>query len=538
MLAILKSLFSRPESKAKTAPSAASQAVYDRGKASQQQGDLEGAISDFRRAIELDPENRLAYRDLCLALVQQGDPVQARRVILRGLSVAPLFPDFHYYLGNLYSLDNDYEKAIASYQKALALKPDFAEVRFNLGILRRKSGEFERAEAGYRDALTIHPDDAEVLNKLGETLDNLGKYPEAADCYRKSVALDPDNAVANYNLGAAAFREAAFEEALACLRKSVALNPALYKAKFSLGNLLLLLGQFEEAWDAYESRWQRDDFVARSFSRPRWSGATGISGKTLLLHAEQGLGDTLQFVRYVDKLSALGARVILEVQEPLKTILQSYPGTSGVFVKGEELPDFDFHCPLMSLPHAFRTDLSGIPAPARYLVAPAERVAHWSQRLGGQPTPHIGLVWSGNPAHGDDHNRSLPLSSLASLWQDGKRSFLCLQKEIREQDRGVLDASPWLIKLSPELMDFAETAAVIENLDLIITVDTSVAHLAGALGKPVWILLPFVPDWRWLLDRSDSPWYPSARLFRQRQPGNWESVIRNLDLALAAEFDA
>jgi hypothetical protein len=269
----------------------------------------------------------------------------------------------------------------------------------------------------------------------------------------------------------------------------------------------------------------------RSFTQPLWLGQNEIAGKTVLLHAEQGFGDTIQFCRYVPLVTARSARVILEVQEPLRELMASLAGTTQVVPLDSVLPDFDVQCPLLSLPLAFKTRLATIPSAVPYLGAPSQAVMDWDTSLGPKRRPRIGLAWSGRPTHKNDHNRSIPLGALLPLL-DIDATFVSLQKDVRPADAKVLNERSDLLHFGDEIRDFADTAAIISNLDLVIAIDTSVVHLAGALAKPVWVLLPFMPDWRWLLDRDDSPWYPTARLFRQDATQAWDNVIARVHAAL------
>jgi hypothetical protein len=338
------------------------------------------------------------------------------------------------------------------------------------------------------------------------------------------------------NLGTAFQAKNDLPAALANYRQAIALRPALPQAHFNEAVCLLLAGEMREGWQKYEYRWQCEQRkFKRSFTPPLWLGADSLTGKTLLVYPEQGLGDTLQFVRYVPLLAARGATVLLEVQPRLHTLMNSLPGAKAVYARGEVLPDFDVHCPLLSLPLAFSTTLNDIPASVPYLQAPADKVAHWRERLGSSHAPRIGVVWSGGPYHKTDHLRSIPLEQFKAVLDPNIR-FFSLQKEVKEPDAVILAATPEITPLGEQIADFADTAAIIANLDLVISVDTAVAHLAGALGKPTWILLPFAPDWRWLLGRDDSPWYPSARLFRQTTPGDWDSVLQRVRLELARCF--
>jgi hypothetical protein len=296
----------------------------------------------------------------------------------------------------------------------------------------------------------------------------------------------------------------------------------------------LLTGEFRAGWANYEFRFMKSPPAERNrFAQPRWQGEP-LAGKTILVHAEQGLGDTIQFARYLPLLAAQGARVLVEAQAPLKTLLESLPGELEFFVRGESLPPFDVHCPLLSLAHGFGTELATIPSATPYLAAPSEALSRWAMRFPVSTQPRVGVVWSGNPRHENDHRRSLSFDEFRPVLMAPGIEFFSLQKNAKPADAAALAALPHVTDLGSELATFADTAAVIAHLDVVIAVDTSVAHLAGALGKPVWVLLPFAPDWRWLLGRDDSPWYPSARLFRQPRIGDWQTVAAEVGHALAA----
>ena len=322
------------------------------------------------------------------------------------------------------------------------------------------------------------------------------------------------------------------DEALASYVRALKVRPDFAEVRWNEALCRLMLGEFELGWQKYEWRWKTTSFVPslRNFPQPLWLGKEPLGGKTILLHAEQGLGDTIQFCRYARQVVALGARVVLEVQPALKSLLQGLEGVSLLLGRGARLPDFDYHCPLMSLPLAFEADLSNISAAAYLQSEPAKR-HHWQARLGPASKTRIGLAWSGSTRHTNDHNRSLSLQQLTPLISD-EAQYYCLQKELRPADLAVLAKTPGIEYLGDSLKDFSDTAAVVELMDVVITVDTSVAHLAGAMGKEVWILLPFSPDWRWLLERSDSPWYGSARLFRQTALDDWAGVLGQVQEAL------
>jgi hypothetical protein len=355
-------------------------------------------------------------------------------------------------------------------------------------------GRNEEALAHYDRAIALKPDFAEAHGNRGLVFDELFRMDEAAECYRKSIALKPDYPNAHWNL---------------------ALNR-------------LRVGDLKTGWAEAEWRWETPHLPIkdRNFGPTLWLGAEPLRGKTILLHSDQGLGDALHFCRYVPMVAAMGANVILEVQKELYELLSGLAGVSKLVARGETLPDFDFHCPLCSLPLAFDTVLDTIPSATPY-ISVGNNTDAWKNRLASVKSPRIGLVWSGNPTQSADRTRSMTLEALLPILET-KASFISLQKEVRPADREVLDQQKKILDLGPELKSFADTAAVVSQLDLVITVDTSVAHLVGALGRPVWILLCYVPCWRYLLHRTDSPWYPTARLFRQTEARDWRTVVREV----------
>jgi len=302
--------------------------------------------------------------------------------------------------------------------------------------------------------------------------------------------------------------------------------------------VLLLSGDLELGWELYEWRWKTEHFAPyiRSFRQPQWSGMESLEGRSLLLHSEQGLGDAIQFSRYAEQAANLGARVILEVCKPLAGLFSDLAGVTELVFKGEPLPTFDFHCPLMSLPLAFKTRLESIPCPPRYLRADTIKLSQWTNRLGEKTRPRVGLVWSGSATNTNDHNRSIPVSTLMQQMPVNFQ-YVSLQKDIRDSDKRWLESQTRLLNFDQDLNDFSDTAALCELMDVIISIDTSVAHLSGALGRPTWILLPFSPDWRWLMDRDDSPWYRSVKLFRQDNIGDWESVLARVAASLSKLHD-
>ena len=351
--------------------------------------------------------------------------------------------------------------------------------------------------------------------------------------YEKSLALKPDLAQAWLGRGNVFKDLKHYDEAFAAYDQALALKPYLAEAHCNEALTRLLLGDTEPGWKKYEYRWDTKPMRGwkRNFSQPLWLGDSDIQNKTILIHAEQGLGDALMACRYIPMLASLGARVVAEVQPSLKSLLESLDGVSQLVVKGEPIPHFDVHCPIMSFPLAFKTTLETIPAKIPYLAVSQTKSEKWRAKLTGTALK-VGVVWAGNPNHIQDLDRSIPLENILPILSVKGANYFSLQKELRHGDKELLDFNSQIMRLDLEINDFQDTAAIMISLDLVLSCDTSIVHLAGALGKPIWVLLPFNPDWRWLLDRSDSPWYPTARLFRQTRRGEWPTVIDDVCVEL------
>jgi hypothetical protein len=362
----------------------------------------------------------------------------------------------------------------------------------------------------------------------------LKRFEEALACCDRAAALQPNLPKAHYNRGNALRMLGRFEEAVASYQRECAARPDFAEAHYNEALCRLLIGDLRRGWDEHEWRWRTKELGQgrRDFPQPLWAGGEEIAGRTILIHAEQGFGDIIQFCRYVRLVADRGARVILEVPPALYELMGSLRGAAQVVCTGHPLPRFDLHCPLLSAPRAFGTDLASIPAAMPYLRAAEERKAHWSARLGPRTRPRIGIAWSGYQAHKNDHNRSIALDAFSSIFAGSEVSLVSVQREVRDADAATLRERSDVLHFGDELTSFADTAALISALDLVVSVDTGVAHLAGALAKPVWVLLPFIPDWRWLLDRDDSPWYPTVRLFRQDAMCAWDPVFARVRAAL------
>jgi tetratricopeptide (TPR) repeat protein len=426
-----------------------------------------------------------------------------------------------------------FDQALAAYDRALALAPDHLETLTNRGVLLHGLARYDEALASHDRAISVQPGHAAALDNRGVTLRKLGRLEEALRNHDSALAARPDYAEALVNRGVTLNDLKRFDEALASYNRAIALRPDDADAHFLKSLSSLVTGDLSRGWIEYE--WRRRAAIAgitpRDFPQPLWIGDEGIAGKTILLHSEQGFGDSIQFCRYAPLVAASGARVILEVEAPLRELMTSLAGAATIVAKGSPLPGFDLQCPLPSLPLAFKTAIDTIPSSVPYLRAPKQAVAHWAASLGAKRALRIGLAWAGNPKHVRDRERSMQLRDLLPLLEIDA-TFVSLQKEVRAGDAEIL-AKCGMLRFGERLGDFSDTAGLISQLDLVISVDTGVAHLAGALAKPVWILLTDAPDWRWLLDREDSLWYPSARLFRQGDAREWGSVIARVGDALA-----
>jgi tetratricopeptide (TPR) repeat protein len=490
-----------------------------------QEGDLDRAEKLCAGILEHRPQDFDALHLRGIINSRRHRPVEALRFLAEALKANPGSTDAMSNLGLALHATGRYDEAIAYYRHALHLVPDHPEILYNLANSLLELGRIDEALTSYDAVLAIAPDHVGALVNRGNTLLRLNQPVAAKASYDAALALMPGHPQILTNRGHALRRLDRPAEALADLGAAVAVAPEFAEAHFEAAMAHLALGDFAAGWKAYEWRWKTAAFTRyrRPFRAPPWLGDEAVSGKTILLHAEQGFGDTIQFIRYAPLLAERGARVICEVQPELLPLLSQLPDIT-VIACGERLPAFDLHCPLLSLPLAFATQAGSIPAAIPDLAAPAERVAAWRDRL-TPGRPRAGFVWSGSPSHKNDSNRSIALSRLAALFDDPALRCFSLQGELRDGDRETLAGLPDLIELGSGFRDFADTAAVISLLDVVVSVDTAVAHLAGALGKPTWTLLPFHADWRWLTKRSGSPWYPTMRLFRQQEPGNWKQVI-------------
>lgn len=507
------------------------QQAIDLGIGHQEAGRLQEAEGIYRQILAIDPNHADALHLLGTIALACGALAPAGELFDRAIQVRPDIAPYHCSRGDLHSAQGDIEKAIESYWRALALRPEFLEASNNLGVALSELRRMDEAVAVYEQLLKSQPDCTPALCNYSQALLGTGRVDDAIAAAQRALAIDPNLADAHNNLGAALLQQAQPDQALQSFERAIRLRHEFPLAHMNRGMLLLVKGDFARGWQEYAWRSQlAGPFKFRqSFTQPLWTGED-LRGRTILLHAEQGFGDTIQFVRYVPLVIARGARVILGVQPELHRLLSTVKGIDQCITQADPLPAFDFQCPFLNLPMVFQTTLQSIPTEIPYLRAP-DGAAEIQSRLSDEKQFKVGLVWAGRPENSNDRYRSVQLEMLAPLTQMPNVALISLQKGPARQE---MQSTPGLnlIDLADELHDFADTASAIAKLNLVITVDTAVAHLAGALGKPVWVLLPLVPDWRWLMDREDSPWYPSMRLFRQRKQGDWKSVMERVAEAL------
>jgi tetratricopeptide (TPR) repeat protein len=496
------------------------------------------AIKVFDKAIQLEPNNAKLWWHLGNALMEAELSSEALLCFQHTIKLDPRHADAAYNAGYVLHASGRFEEALASFCHSAELRPDHAPTLYMRALVLKSLNKLEEAMADNLRAIELDPVNADACNNMGVIVGDMGRIEEALSWYDRSLEIKPDFAGAAVNRARSLADLHRFDEAMAAYRQVIVIASSDLKTVFNMALLQLLMGNFEAGLSGREMRWRIPEITPTypKLSGPMWLGSEPVAGKTIVVCSDEGLGDSIRFARYVPMLAARGARVILVVEETLRPILSGIGGVWQCLPKLAEtmLPPFDFHCPITSLPLAFETRLDTIPAAEAYLPPPeSERVQAWEKRLGPREKLRVGLVWSGNPKHVNDRNRSMPLRVLSRI-QDVDATFVSLQKNPRPQDVEVLREMPDIVDLSAELTDFAETAALVSCLDLVISVDTSVAHLAAALGRPTWILLPYRLDWRWLLDRDDSPWYPTVRLFRQTETREYGSVIERVRTELAA----
>ncbi len=496
-------------------------------------GRLAEAERIYKQILRVQPGNAGAHNNLGVALKNQDKLDEAIACYKRALKADPNHIEAYNNLGNALKEQKKLDEAIAWYRRALEVNPDYAEARNSLGAILQEQGRVDEAIACFLRALKVTPDDASAHNNLGIVYKEEGRLEESITCYERAIEIEPDYSEAHNNLGNALKDQGDLDSAIDCYKRAIKLKSDYASAHFNLGFTLLTVGRLEEGWVEHEWRWRRTDaeFKPRDFTQPQWDGSR-LDGQTILLHAEQGLGDAIQFSRYFPIVAEYGGRVVVECHPLVIPLLQTVGGIDQLVRKRGKLPPFDVQIPFLSLPLAVGTTLETIPCGAGYIKADSRFVDMWRERLSGLKGPRVGLCWQGNPKFPGDRWRSIPLKHFTGLFNGRSTTFVNLHKGVGEPQIEECGLTDRMVNFSPQVKSFMDTAAIMENLDLVITSDTSVAHLAGALGRPVWTLLQSVPDWRWMLEREDMPWYPTMRLFRQQTRGDWEGLLRRVERAL------
>jgi len=476
------------------------------------------------------PNNADQLHHRGVSAYQNGDLKTALELVLEAIKVNSNAPEYYNTFGVILAQAGREQGAVKAYRKAIELNNDYAEAHSNLGNCLQEQNKYAESIEYYIRAIELNPDYAEAYNNLASALYKLGNSEAAIKNCRKSIELKTDYAEAYNTLAAALSMEQRYDEAIECYNKTIQLAPDYAEAYYSRGILYLCCGEFAKGWDDYQWRLKTENTkVQLRYDKPWWQGED-FQGKTLLVQSEQGFGDSIQFVRYLPMVKGRGGTVILAEKPELIDLFRGLEGIDDL-AGARELADgavkYDLYVPLLNLPGIFNTTADNIPAPIPYLSAKEPKVAHWRNKIGTDAFK-VGLVWAGNPIHTNDHNRSCALQNFTPLAEIKNVKLFSLQK-----GPGIEQIKSWqgdtgLIDLGQDFEDFTDTAAAIENMDLIISVDTSVIHLAGAMGKPVWTLLPFMSDWRWMMERQDCPWYPTITLFRQKQHGNWKELFHRV----------
>jgi len=509
----------------RTTPAEVIASLFNRAIPLHQAGRLNEAAAAYGQVLTLDPRNFDALHLLGVVHVDAGRPEHGVELIRRAITSDPGVAAAFSNLGKALNDLRRYSEALSNCDAAIQLEPGFADAHNNRGLALYGLERAADALASFDRAIVLKPNFAQAHRNRGMALDALRRPGDALASYDVALKLDPNSAATHYSRGVVLDELLRFEQSVASYDRAIALKPDFAGALWNRSHKLLQLGRFEQGLRDYEWRKSEWDPRIRNFEPMRlWSGAADVNGKSVFVYSEQGLGDTLQFCRYIKLLQDRGATTILTVQKALRSLLQQLTPDTTLLDEGARPPRFDYHCPMLSLPLAFGTRLETIPAPPRYLQADAGRRTRFESLLGPRTRPRVGIAWSGNPTHRIGYDRSIPLDRLRPLF-GGDIDWICLQKELRPTDEETLRELGRVGFHGEALEDFGDTAALLDLTDLVITIDTSVAHLAGAMGKPTWVLLPLNADWRWFLDRSDSPWYPTARLFRQRKLGDWTDVI-------------
>jgi tetratricopeptide (TPR) repeat protein len=506
--------------------------MFDEAARRHRGGDAAPAEALYRAVLALQPGHAEAAYNLGLLLHMQRRLAESVGAYRQAIAARPDYAEAHCNLGVALQDERKLDEALESYHRAIGLRENFAMAHCNLGVALKEVGRLEEAVASYHRAIALQPDYDFAFANLAAALLDQGKAEEATIACRRALASKPDMAMAHFNLGTALKHLCRLDDAAAAFRQAIALNPGFVEAHFSLAQTLLLHGDFSAGWPEYEWRWRLKEYAWLSnihgkFGRPRWTGER-LEGRTILIYAEQGLGDAIQYVRYLPRVVAAGGKVVLAVHSPLRRLFSNVPDVTLVSLDTAPLPAFDVHCPLLSLPLIFGTTLQNIPAPVSYLRADRDAVARWRERIGGAGL-RVGVVWAGNPTQGGDRFRSPRLGPVLKLFEVPGVRFVALQVGPGRQDFAAHPLPTNVLDLGAEITDLSDTAAIMSGLDLVITSCTAPLHLAGALGVPTWAMIPASPHFVWLLERTESVWYPSLRLYRQETFGtDWSGVVARI----------
>ena len=510
------------------------EAYFNLGLAYEKLGKFQESIANYEHATQLQPNYIEAY-------VNRGNLLQALRRYQEALdsydkaiSLNPNHAESYNNRGNALQALLKTDEALISYDKAISLNPNHAESYNNRGNALQALLKSDEALISYEKAISLNPNYVDAYNNLGNLFKYLGKVTEAKNNYSRALSLNPKFLPALYNSAVISFDQGDLINAIKLYKELIAIDPKHPDGNWNLSICYLMIGNYELGWEQYEYRWLTPSAPfyqnKRLYSKPLWSGKESLNNKTIFIYFEQGYGDTIQFCRYMSLFNELGANVILQVQKPLLMLLKSLGGAINLIPDNCNPPNFDYHCPLLSLPLAFRTRLGNIPKYQSYIAPNTDKVEYWKSKLGPKNKFRVGLSWSSTSNFKDDHKRSLSFAQFANLFPNNTKDFefICLQKEIKTSDKVAFSNANMIQFYGNELEDFSDTAALMSQVDLVISTCTSIPHLSCAMGIPTWILLSYVPDWRWLMKQTDSPWYPSATLYRQNQLGEWSSVLEQI----------
>lgn len=547
------------------------EALYNRGNALKQEKRLEEARQDYDQVLRMNPKHQnallnrgnvfLGMEELDLAIESYSlaieiDVTFSEALICRAnayslqkkyelatedlkkvIQLRPDYKESYYGLANALKDQYHLHDAVTYYQKAIAIDPGYYDALTNLANTLRRLKVFDQAAVYYSQAVQARPNSAEAYSNLGNILHDIKRTDLAIDAYVKALEIDSKDQRALYNLGNIFKELNQLDDALEQFNYVLSLDPDSIETRFAIGMIYLTQGKYKEGFALYELRWQRESLITklREYEQPLWTGHESLENKTILIYIEQGLGDTIQFSRLIPELAKRGAQVLFEVQKPVINLMQQISGVTQVIPYEETLPEFDYYCPLLSLPAKLGLELDMIPLAQGYLKTQPNYVDKWQKILGIKTKPRIGLVCSGNPMHENDQNRSILLFDLIPFLPT-EFEYVCLQKEMREVDRQMLQKYPLFKSYGDDLETFDDTAALCELMDIVISVDTSVAHLSGALAKKTYLLIPYCPDWRWMLNREDSPWYDAMKIYRQEYSNQWHTTFVKLANDLKSEL--